>query len=107
MVVLGLCCCRASLSLVAISRATLSLWRAGFSLWWSLLLWNTGSRAHKLGNCSSWTLEHWLSSCGTWISLLLGMWDLSRSGIEPVSPALDDRVFTPEPPGNKFFELGI
>jgi len=35
------------------------------------------------------------------------MWDLSRSGIEPVSPALEDRVFTPEPPGNKFFELGI
>ena len=88
-------------------QGPLLLWRAGFSLWWSLLLWNMGSRAHKLGNCSSWTLEHWPSSCGTWTSLPLGMWDLSRSGIEPVSPALEDRVFTPEPPGNKFFELGI
>ena len=27
------------------------------------------------------------------------MWDLPRSRIEPVSPALADRFFTTEPPG--------
>ena len=28
------------------------------------MLWNTGSRAQGLGSCSSWALEHRLSSCG-------------------------------------------
>ena len=28
------------------------------------------------------------------------MWDLPRSGIEPVFPALAGRFFTTEPPGN-------
>ena len=27
-----------------------------------------------------------LSSCGTWVWLLEGMWDLPRSGIEPLPP---------------------
>ena len=32
------------LSLVAASRGYSSLWCAGFSLWWLLLWWSTGSR---------------------------------------------------------------
>ena len=31
--------------------------------------------------------------------MLCGMWDLSISAIEPVSPALVGRFSTPEPPG--------
>ena len=44
----------------------------GFSLWWSLLLWSTGSRRMGPSSCSTraqqlWlagSLEHRLSSCG-------------------------------------------
>ena len=40
-----------------------------------------------------------LSSCGSRAQLLHGMWDLPRSGLEPVSPALAGRFSTPAPPG--------
>ena len=54
------------LSLVAASRGYSSLQCAGFSLWWLLLLWSTGSvvAARGLSSCGSWALEHRLSSCG-------------------------------------------
>ena len=51
------------------------------------------------GSCSSQALEHKLNTCGSWADLLLGMWDLPRPGIEPVSPALAGRFFTTESPG--------
>ena len=37
--------------------------------------------------------------------MLLSMWDLPRSGIEPVSPAWAGRFFTTEPPGNPLYKL--
>ena len=40
-----------------------------------------------------------LSSCGSRAQLLRGMWDLSRPGLEPVSPALAGRLSTTVPPG--------
>ena len=36
--------------------------------------------------------------CGTWASLLRGMWDLPRLGIELASPALAGRFFITKPP---------
>ena len=33
------------LILVAVSRGYSSMWHVGFSWWWLLLLWSTGSRA--------------------------------------------------------------
>ena len=39
-----------------------------------------------------------LSSCGSRASLLCGMWDLPRPGLEPVSPASAGRFSTTEPP---------
>ena len=54
---------------------------------------------HGLSSCDSQTLEHRLNGCGTWALLLCGMWDLTRSRIEPVSPALSGSFFTTEPPG--------
>ena len=48
---------------------------------------------------SSQGLAHGLSSCGVWAYLLLGMWDLPGSGIEPVSPALAGGFFNTESPG--------
>ena len=40
-----------------------------------------------------------LSSCGSWAKLLHGTWDLPRSGLKPVSPALAGRFSTTAPPG--------
>ena len=40
-----------------------------------------------------------LSNCGSRAQLLRGMWDLPRSGLEPVSPALAGRLPTTAPPG--------
>ena len=39
-----------------------------------------------------------LSSCGSRAQLLHGMWDLSRPGLELVSPALAGRFSTTAPP---------
>ena len=55
--------------------------------------------AHRHSHCGSQALEHRLDSCGTWAELLLGMWDLPRPGIKPMSPAVAGGFFTPEPPG--------
>ena len=48
-----------------------------------------------------------INSCSTWAYLLCGTWDLSRSGIDPVSPALAGRFFTTEPPGKPFLSILI
>ena len=40
-----------------------------------------------------------LSICGSRAQLLCGMWDLPKSGLEPVSPALAGRFATTVPPG--------
>ena len=74
------------LSLVAAKGGYSSLWCAGFSLRWLLLLRSTGSR------CAGF------SSCGTWAQLLHA-WDLPRPGLETVSPALAGRFLTTAPPG--------
>ena len=47
---------------------------------------------HRLQTCR-------LSSCGSRAQLLRGMWDLPRTGLEPVSPALAGRFSTTVPPG--------
>ena len=40
-----------------------------------------------------------LTNCGSWAQLLRGMWDLPRTGLEPVSPASAGRFSTTAPPG--------
>ena len=50
-------------------------------------------------SCGSQALEHRLSSHGTRASLVPGMWDVPRSGMEPTTPALAGGFFTTEPPG--------
>ena len=96
--VLGLCCC-AWLSLVAASRGYSSLWCAGFSSWWLLLLRSTGSRHAGLSSCGSRALECRLSSCGARAQLLRSMGDLPGPGLELVSPALAGGFLTTAPPG--------
>ena len=39
------------------------------------------------------------ASCGAWAQLLHGIWDLPRSEIKLMSPALAGGFFTTEPPG--------
>ena len=48
-----------------------------------------------------------LSSCGSQAQLLRGMWDLPRSGLESVSPALAGRFSTTAPPGKPLEKLLI
>ena len=55
--------------------------------------------ARGLSSCGGRALEHSLSSCGTRASLVRGMWDLPRPGLEPMSPALAGRFLTIVPPG--------
>ena len=62
-----------------------------------------GSRGYSLvvvnGLLIEWLLllrMHGLQYCGTWAYLLHRMWDLPKSGIESVSPALADGFFTAE-----------
>ena len=50
---------------------------------------------HRLQTCR-------LSSCGSRAQLLRGMWDLPKSGLEPVSLALAGRFSTTAPPGKPF-----
>ena len=83
------------------------------------LLWCVGSHFGGLSCCRAQTigvlasvvavyglssfglqaLEHSLSSCWAQAQLLHGMWDPPAPGIEPVSPALQDRFLTTRPPG--------
>ena len=77
------------------ASATLSLRCAGFSLRCLLLLQRTGSSAHRLSTCG---LRAQLP-CGLWAQLPCGLWGPSRSGIEPMSPALAGKFSTIGPPG--------
>ena len=45
---------------------------------------------------------HRLNSCGAQSWSLRGMWDLFRSGIKPMSPALASGFLTSEPPGKPY-----
>ena len=97
---LGLHCCAWAFSSCGCS----SLWCVGLSLWWLLAehrLQAGGVRSCSmwLSSCSSWAVEHRLSSCGPWAQSPLGMWDLPRSGVRFMSPATAGRFFTTEPPG--------
>ena len=99
----GLCGC-AGFSLVAgslgySSFGALSFHCSGFSCGAQTL------RHLGFSSFSSQALEHRLNSCGAWVQLLLGMWDLPRSGIEPVSPSLAGRCFITEPPGKPNIRL--
>ena len=77
----------------------------------SLVLGSRGCRACGLSSCGSWTLEHRLSSCGKWAWLPHGMWDLPRSGIKAMSPALAGRFSyhwaTREVPWPLFFYIQL
>ena len=67
----------------------------GSSLQWLLLLWSRGSRARRL------------SSGGTRVQLPRSTWDLSRPGVEPVSPGLQGRFLTTGPQGKPRYELFV
>ena len=54
---------------------------------------------HRLSTCSSLALEDKLSSYGVQAQFLQCIWDLPRSGIEPLSPALAGGFFTTGLPG--------
>ena len=55
--------------------------------------------AHGLSCCGSRSPEHRLSNRSSQARFLRGVWNLPRSGTEPVSPASAGGLLTPEPPG--------
>lgn len=61
--------------------------------------WASVTVVRKLRSFGSWALENRLNYCGTWAQLLLGMYDLPGTGIEPSSLALLGTFFTGEPRG--------
>ena len=65
---------------------------------WALGRSASATEAGGLSSCGSQAVRIGASRCGTWALLLLGMQNLPRSGIEPVSPALAGSFFTTEPP---------
>ena len=75
------------LSLVVASGSYASLRCMGFSC--------CGARAP--GMRASVVVACGLSSCGTWVELLHGMWDLPRPGLKPMPPA--SGFLTTAPPG--------
>ena len=54
--------------------------------------------------CSFQALERRLNSCVPQAELLRGMWDLPRSKIKAMSPALAGAFFTTEPPGEPLLD---
>jgi len=48
---------------------------------------------------SFWALEHRFTSCGARVYPLHGIWDLPRSGMELMFPALTAGFFSTVPPG--------
>jgi hypothetical protein len=95
--------------LAAVSRGYALLQGTSFSLWWLLLLQSTGSR--QMGSvtaaCRLWSTG--LEVVAQWHSFLMGMWDLSRAGMEPVSPALARQMLnhwtTREAPRSRFKKI--
>ena len=85
--VLGLYCCAKASPVAA---------RGGYSLVVVLGLLIVGA---SLVAESGFEAGSAFSSCGSGASLLLGTWNLLRSGIEPVSPALAGSVLSALPPG--------
>ena len=92
---------------VAASRATFSLPCSGFSLRQLLLLQSSGSRMRQLQqlqHVGSAVATPGLQKTGSVVvaaraQLLQSMWDVPRSCIELMSPALAGRLCTTEPPG--------
>ena len=110
--VLGLCRCMRALSSWQRVGATLHCGArashcGGFSCCgaWALGVWASVVAAHRLSSCGLRALELRLSCCGAWASLLRGMWDLPRPGLEPVSPALAGRFLATAPPGKPSFSF--
>ena len=95
--VLGPCCCE------GFSLAGTLLWLgcSGFCHCGARALGMQASVivARGLSSCSFQALECQLNICGEQALLLHSIWDLPRSGVKPVSPALTGRLFTTEPPG--------
>ena len=98
--VLGLRWCMGS-SLVVAGRGGLLYGCGAQASYCSDFSWCGAPALGRTGfsQCSSWDLEYRLNTCGTQTPLLGATWDLPRSGIEPVSPALAGGCFTTEPPG--------
>ena len=96
-------------------QGLLQLRLAGFSSWGLLETEHrlgrrdSAAAAQGLSRCGSQAPEHRFNRCGTQAQLLCSMWNLPGPGIEPMSPALADGLFSTKPPGKppRFLILNI
>ena len=65
-------------------------------------LWPAGPRACRPQQLWPRALQHGLGSCGIRAQCLCGMWNPPRSGIEPLSPALEGRLLSTVPAGKSW-----
>ena len=89
--VLALCCCT---------------WDFSSCRKWGLLPSCSAQASHCSGFscCGAWALGHTgFNSWGTWAFLFHSMWNLSRPGIEPASPALAGVFLSPVSPGKYLY----
>ena len=63
------------------------------------ILWNNSAKFYLLIKIHTQALERWVSACGSWASLLHGLWDLPGPGVKPTAAALAGGLFTTESPG--------
>ena len=60
---------------------------------------------HGLSSCSSQALEHRLSSHGDQTQLPCSPWDLPRSGIKLMCPAVQGGLSATGPPGKPYYRM--
>ena len=102
--VLGPCHC-AGFSVAAASRGSSPLQRAGFSLWWHLLLWNTASTHGACSSCGMWAQQLRLpdsrSQAQSLCSGSAALWHVGSPQTGDCTPSLAGAggFFTTEPSG--------
>ena len=87
------------ISLVVVGQGCSSSQCMGFSLWWLLLLWSTGSRCSGFRSCAWQALEGRFGSCDAG-AYFHDMWDPPGPGIEPMPPTLAGGFFATEAQGS-------
>ena len=103
-VAVGLCCCMRAFS-SWVEQGLLFVVVCGLLILVASLAGECSFQAHRVSSCGLRALDCRLSSCGTWAQLILGMWDLSGSGIKPVSPALAGGLFTLSHQGSRWTHI--
>ena len=115
---LGLRCCARAFSLAAASGGYSSLWCAGLSLWWLLLLQSTGSRCVGFSSSGTWAQQLCLMGSRAqaqqlWRTDLVApqhvgySWTRARTHVPCNGRQILNHCTTSEVPQNNYFEVHL